>query len=65
MKASRFAKDVPPGHKFALRAIKRKGEPVLKYSYPIGVASRPTSHAGDHVHTHNVQSGLRENLAEP
>ena len=30
--------DVPMGHKIALRAIK-KGEPIIKYGYPIGVAT--------------------------
>jgi altronate hydrolase len=31
--------DVPAGHKLALRVI-RKGEPILKYGYPIGIATR-------------------------
>lgn len=56
-----LARDIPPGHKFALRAI-RKGEPVLKYGYPIGIAAADIA-PGEHVHTHNVQSGLRENLS--
>lgn len=54
--------DVPQGHKVALRAIHR-GEPVLKYGYPIGYASRDIA-AGEHVHTQNVESGLRGNLSE-
>jgi altronate hydrolase len=53
--------DVPRGHKMALRAI-RAGEPVLKYGYPIGVASKDIA-PGEHVHVHNVASGLRENLS--
>ncbi|MFT3787889.1 MAG: altronate dehydratase family protein [Tepidisphaeraceae bacterium] len=57
-----LTKDVPPGHKIALRPIQR-GQPVLKYGYPIGVASTDIA-PGDHVHSHNVESGLRENLAE-
>lgn len=52
--------DVPPGHKVALRPI-RRGEAVVKYGYPIGRASRDIA-AGEHVHTQNVESGLRENL---
>lgn len=53
--------DIPQAHKVALRPIKR-GEKVIKYGYPIGIASRDIA-AGEHVHTQNVESGLRENLA--
>ena len=42
------------GHKLAARAIGR-GETVLKYGFPIGVASTPIG-AGEHVHTHNLRS---------
>jgi len=42
------------GHKLAARAI-APGEAVLKYGFPIGVASAPIS-AGEHVHTHNLHS---------
>jgi altronate dehydratase small subunit len=45
---------VPFGHKVALRAI-GGDEPVLKYGEAIGLASSPIA-AGDHVHTHNVES---------
>jgi altronate dehydratase small subunit len=45
---------IPAGHKLALRAI-AAGEPVIKYGEPIGRASRDIA-AGEHVHTHNVQS---------
>ena len=48
--------DVPMGHKIALRAIK-KGEPVIKYGYPIGVATMDIAE-GDFVHTHNLASAL-------
>lgn len=48
--------DIAPGHKIALRDI-GQGERVLKYGFPIGVASRPIS-AGEHVHVHNVRSEL-------
>lgn len=45
---------VPFGHKVALRQIAR-GEPVLKYGEAIGLAASEIA-AGDHVHTHNVDS---------
>ncbi|MBP5405076.1 MAG: altronate dehydratase [Clostridia bacterium] len=48
--------DVPMGHKIALTEIK-KGEPVIKYGYPIGVATEDIS-AGSFVHTHNLASAL-------
>ena len=51
---------VPAGHKVALRAI-RPGEAVIKYGYPIGVASEPIA-AGAHVHCHNVRGNLPERL---
>jgi altronate hydrolase len=53
---------VPPGHKVAIRRI-GKGTPVLKFGYPIGFASRDVE-PGEHVHTHNVESGLRDNLSD-
>lgn len=43
---------IPTGHKLALAAIAR-GEVILRYGAPIGVASQPIQ-AGDWVHTHNV-----------
>ncbi|AEE93209.1 SAF domain protein [Acidianus hospitalis W1] len=46
--------DIPLGHKIALRDIK-KGEKVLKYSRPIGVAISDIR-KGEHVHTHNLKS---------
>lgn len=45
---------VPFGHKFALTEV-GKGQPILKYGEPIGLA-RETIQAGVHVHTHNVDS---------
>lgn len=57
-----LADAVPQAHKVALRPI-RRGERVIKYGYPIGVASRDIA-PGQHVHTQNVESGLRENLAD-
>jgi len=52
--------EVPAGHKIAIRAIAR-GETVLKYGYPIGVASADIA-PGEHVHTHNLRSTLRDDL---
>ena len=48
--------DLPMGHKVALRDIK-KGEPVIKYGFPIGEATADIP-AGGHVHTHNIHTLL-------
>ena len=48
--------DVPMGHKVALRAI-RKGEPVIKYGFPIGEAKEDIPE-GAHIHTHNLHTLL-------
>lgn len=48
--------DIPRGHKFALCDIK-KGEPIIKYGYPIGKAIADIK-KGQHVHTHNVRTNL-------
>ena len=45
---------VPFGHKVALRNI-AADEAVLKYGEAIGLAAGAIG-AGDHVHTHNVES---------
>ncbi len=50
------ATDIPAGHKVALRSI-ALGEPVRKYGWPIGQATRPID-TGDHVHTHNLATAL-------
>ena len=55
------AEPIPAGHKLALSAI-AIGQPVIKYGYPIGVASVAIS-AGSHVHSHNVRGNLPEKLA--
>ncbi|MBP5383444.1 MAG: altronate dehydratase [Lachnospiraceae bacterium] len=47
---------VEPGHKIALQDI-RKGDPVIKYGYPIGIATEEIP-AGSHVHTHNMRTCL-------
>lgn len=44
------------GHKYACRKIK-KGEPVIKYGFPIGYAQTDIE-IGEHVHTHNLKSAL-------
>jgi altronate hydrolase len=48
--------DIPHGHKFAV-APRAPDEPVLKFGFPIGVATQPIR-PGDHVHTHNVATAL-------
>lgn len=47
---------IPAGHKLAIAPI-AAGEPVVKYSYPIGIASAAIA-AGAHVHGHNLKSAL-------
>jgi altronate hydrolase len=54
------ASDVPAGHKIAMRPIPA-GATVLKYGYPIGVATRDIS-PGEHVHSHNLTSTLRDDF---
>jgi altronate hydrolase len=48
--------DIPRGHKFALRNIEA-GREVLKYGYPIGRAASAVLE-GEHVHVHNLKTGL-------
>lgn len=45
---------IPAAHKLALMPIGR-GERVVKYGTPIGIATVDIA-AGAHVHTHNVES---------
>ncbi len=52
--------DIPQGHKVALRDIDA-GAPVIKYNAPIGYAKEKIP-KGSWVHTHNVRTGLGENL---
>jgi len=49
-----LARALKLGHTIAARDI-AEGETVLKYSAPIGVASKPIP-CGTHVHVHNVRS---------
>lgn len=55
--AAALATDTPMGHKIALRPID-KGEPVIKFGSVIGCATTAIA-AGDHVHLHNLEGGLR------
>ena len=50
--------DFDNGQKYAAQSI-AAGEPVIKYGFPIGIATREIA-AGDHVHTHNLKTGLSE-----
>lgn len=52
--------DIPRGHKFALRDI-AAGERVVKYGAAIGFA-RSAIRRGEHVHSHNLESGLTGEL---
>jgi len=47
--------DIPRGHKLAVREI-AKGEAILKYGEPIGIAKADIP-KGSHVHVHNLDSG--------
>lgn len=53
-----LTEDIPQGHKLSLRSIPA-GSPVIKYAFPIGAASRDIL-PGEHVHTHNVKTGLSD-----
>jgi altronate dehydratase len=45
---------IPQGHKFSLKDTK-KGDSVIKYGEPIGVALTDIGR-GEHVHVHNIAS---------
>lgn len=47
---------VQRGHKIAVQPIE-VGEPVIKFGFPIGLASRSIA-PGEHVHEHNLKTGL-------
>ena len=53
-----LVEDIDGGHKIALTAI-RKGQPIIKYGAPMGVAAKDIG-VGEHVHTHNTSTLLRE-----
>lgn len=48
------------GHKYALCDIE-KGEPIVKYGFPIGTASEDIKQ-GDHIHSHNLKTSLEGEL---
>lgn len=52
--------DIPQGHKFALCPIS-KGEAIIKYGCPIGVAKEDIK-KGSWIHTHNIKTGLGDIL---
>ncbi len=56
---------VPQGHKIAL-AAHAAGDQVVKYGYPIGVATAPIA-VGEHVHVHNLATvrGRRQTVGAP
>lgn len=54
------AVNIETGHKKALCHI-NKGEKVIKYGFPIGVATEDINE-GDHVHSHNLKTGLSDIL---
>ena len=54
------SEDIPAGHKVAIHPI-AQGEVVIKYGAPIGYATQPIA-VGQHVHTHNVRTGLSDQL---
>jgi (2R)-sulfolactate sulfo-lyase subunit alpha len=47
-------KDIPLGHKIAVRGMKT-GDTVVKYGYDIGKLISDVS-VGDHVHVHNLKT---------
>ena len=49
----------PRGHKIALRNI-AKGEPVVKYGFPIGRATQDIAE-GEWVHSNNLATALGAN----
>ena len=61
MVALKESKDIPKGHKKAITSIK-KGEAVIKYGNPIGIATADIAE-GEWVHTHNLKTGLGDLLA--
>ncbi len=54
------AADIARGHKIALAPI-AAGAAIIKYGFPIGIATRAIA-AGEHVHSHNVRTGLSGTL---
>jgi hypothetical protein len=57
------SKTIPFGHKVAARAL-NVGEKIVKFGMPIG-SSTTTISAGEHVHTHNLQSDYIPSFGRP
>lgn len=53
-----FAQAIPMGHKAALVDLK-PGDIIRKYGFPIGRATQEIR-AGEHVHSHNMATGLSD-----
>lgn len=53
---------IPPGHKVAIAAI-APDEPVIKYGWPIGVATGQIE-PGDWIHSHNLRNDHLVDLTE-
>ena len=49
-----LAEKILTGHKFAFKPV-RKGETIIKYGAPIGIASQDIS-SGEAMHLHNITS---------
>ncbi len=60
MVALKETEGIPAGHKKAIVPIK-KGEAIIKYGNPIGVATADINE-GEWVHTHNLKTGLGDLL---
>ncbi len=56
-------KTIPFGHKVAARAL-NAGEKIVKFGMPIGSTTASIS-AGEHVHTHNLQSDYIPSFGRP
>lgn len=52
--------EIPAGHKMAIKPIEEEG-PVIKYGHLIGYATKAIE-AGEWIHTHNMHTGLGEQL---
>jgi hypothetical protein len=57
------SKTIPFGHKIATRAL-LAGEKIVKFGMPIGSTTTSIS-AGEHVHTHNLQSDYIPSFGRP
>ena len=56
-------KTIPFGHKIAARAL-QAGEKIIKFGMPIGSSIHAIA-AGEHVHTHNLQSDYIPSFGRP